>query len=251
MFAAKAGLPEALGANANVFTPVFAWVAPKLKLPTPGAPGAPKLNPEFGATDPNCGPVAVPAKERKTRNSYSSWLQLATMHALIINNNNNNNNNHLTGGTAYEQITKTICPLPQFDTKILTYQHHISTPSGTWLPITTTKKHRISGFQTMYCIHTNQASNRSSKQSIKEIQIACKLGSKSRNLAIHQISYIITHFIPDDAKRLVALLLPSASIVSSDAVEVELGFDPNINGCQSNKRDERCKFFHSKKWLLL
>ena len=43
----------------------------------------------------------------------------------------------------------------------------------------------------MYCIHTNQASNRSSKQSIKEIQIACKLGSKSRNLASHQISYAI------------------------------------------------------------
>ena len=113
------------------------------------------------------------------------------------------------------------------------------------------KTFRISGFQTMYCIHTNQAINRSSKQSIKEIQIACKLGSKSRNLASHQISYITTHFIPDDAKRLVALLLPSASIVSSDAVEVELGVDPNINGCQSNKRDERCKCFHSKKRLLL
>ena len=42
----------------------------------------------------------------------------------------------------------------------------------------------------MYCIHTNQAINRSSNQS-KEIQIACKLGSKSRNLASHQISYAI------------------------------------------------------------
>lgn len=102
----------------------------------------------------------------------------------------------------------------------------------------------------MYCIHTNQAINRSSNQS-KEIQIACKLGSKSRNLASHQISYITTHFIPDDAKRLVALLLPSASIVSSDAVEVELGFDPNINGCQSNKRDERCKSFHSEKKVVI
>lgn len=112
------------------------------------------------------------------------------------------------------------------------------------------KTYRISGFQTMYCIHTNQAINRSSNQS-KEIQIACKLGSKSRNLASHQISYITTHFIPDDAKRLVALLLPSASIVSSDAVEVELGFDPNINGCQSNKRDERCKPFHSEKKVVI
>jgi len=99
----------------------------------------------------------------------------------------------------------------------------------------------------MYCIHANQAINQSSK----EIQIDSKLGSKSRNLASHQISYITTHFIPDDAKRLVALLLPSASIVSSDAVEVELGVDPNINGCQSNKRDERCKFFHSKKIIDL
>lgn len=90
MLAPKAGLPEAVGANANVFAPVFAWVPPKLKFPALGAPGAPKLNPELGAADPNAGPVEVPGKERKKRNNYSSWLQLAIMHGLI------NNNNHLT-----------------------------------------------------------------------------------------------------------------------------------------------------------